>query len=103
MDSHVLVPLLEPVVFLDVVEVIPADDDGPGHLHLGDGSGQDAPTDRAVAGEGTLLVNERSIDLNRHKNQRVGNDISQIMALVDIRSNKVGKFYITYGVFLEPL
>ena len=92
MDSHVLVPLLEPVVFLDVVEVIPADDDGPGHLHLGDGSGQDAATDRAVTGEGTLLVNERSIDLNRHKNQRVGNDISQILALVDIRSNKLGKF-----------
>ncbi len=56
MDAHVLVPLLEPVVLLDVVQVVPPDDTGPVHLQLGDDSGQDAATDVHVAGEWTLLV-----------------------------------------------
>ena len=56
MNGHVLVPLLEPVVFPNVVEVIASDDDGPVHLHFGDDSGQDTATDMDVAGEGALLV-----------------------------------------------
>lgn len=35
MDRHVLVPLLEPVVLADVMQVVSPDDDGPLHLHLG--------------------------------------------------------------------
>ena len=46
-----------PVVFLDVVQVIPADNSGPVHLQLGDDSGQDTATNGDLAGEGTLLVN----------------------------------------------
>ena len=68
MDSHVLVTFLEPVVLLDVVEVVPPDDDCPLHLHLGDGAGQDAATDRHVAGEGALLVDERSVNLPKYTN-----------------------------------
>ena len=56
MHGHVLVPLLEPVVLLDVVKVIAPDDHGLVHLHLGDDSGQDAATDRHLADEGALLV-----------------------------------------------
>lgn len=33
---HVLVALLKAVVLADVVQVVPADDDGALHLHLGD-------------------------------------------------------------------
>ena len=56
MHGHVLVPLLEPVVLLDVVKVIAPDDHGLVHLHLGDDSGQDAAADRHLADEGALLV-----------------------------------------------
>merc|ERR1719229_236681 len=55
-NGHVLVSLLETVVFLDVVKVIPPDDDGSVHLHLGDDAGQDTSTNPHVAGEGALLV-----------------------------------------------
>ena len=56
MHRHVLVPLLEPVVLLDVVEVIAPDDHGPVHLHLGDDPGEDSATDGDLADEGALLV-----------------------------------------------
>jgi hypothetical protein len=32
---HILVALLEAIVLSDVVQVVPADDNGPLHLHLG--------------------------------------------------------------------
>lgn len=56
MDAHVSVPLLEPVVLLDVVEVVASDDDGPLHLHLDHQSAQDATSDADVAGEGAFFV-----------------------------------------------
>merc|ERR1719361_1982351 len=46
-----LVPLLEPVVLLDVVQVIPPDGAGPVHLQSGDDAGQDPAPDADVAGE----------------------------------------------------
>ena len=46
MDRHVPVSLLEPVVLLHVVEIVTSHNDGPVHLHLGDDTGQDSPTDR---------------------------------------------------------
>ena len=68
MDRHVPVPLLETVVFLHVVEIIPADDNGLVHLHLGDDSGEDAATDGDIAGEGTLLVDVMTLtSLNERK------------------------------------
>lgn len=57
MDRHVPVSLLKPVVFRQVVEVVAADHDGALHLHLLHDSGEDAATDRHVAGERALLVN----------------------------------------------
>lgn len=57
MCGDVLVPLLEPTVLADVVEVVPADDDGTLHLSRRDDlTLQDTSTNRHVAGEGTLLV-----------------------------------------------
>ncbi len=56
MHRHVLMPLLEPVILLDVVQVVPPDDAGPVHLQLRNDSGQDAPADRDLAGERALLV-----------------------------------------------
>ena len=73
MDRHVLVSLLEPVVLLDVVEIVASHYNRPVHLHLGDDSCQDSSADRNLnifrttqsfphrlshlASEGTLLVN----------------------------------------------
>merc|ERR1712212_559357 len=56
-DRDVLVPLLKPVVFLDIVKVIPPDDGGPVHLQLGHHTGEDTATDGPLSGEGTLFVN----------------------------------------------
>ena len=46
MDRHVLVSLLEPVVLLDVVEIVASHYNRPVHLHLGDDSSQDSSADR---------------------------------------------------------
>ena len=43
-------------VFGDAMEVVSADDDGAGHLRGDNATGQDAATDRDIAGEGALLV-----------------------------------------------
>ena len=48
--------LLETVVFLDVVEVVPSNDDGPFHLHVLDNSCQDSSTDTHIASERAFLV-----------------------------------------------
>ena len=57
MCRDVLVPLLEPTVLADVVEVVPADDDGTLHLTGRDDlSLQDTATDGDVSSEGALLV-----------------------------------------------
>ena len=46
-----------PVVFLDIVKVIPPDDGGPVHLQLGDHTGEDTATD------GNLQQKEMRIEI----------------------------------------
>jgi len=58
----ILVPLLETTVLLDVVKVVPADDNSALHLGGGNKSLQDLTTDGDVASEGALLVNVVSLD-----------------------------------------
>lgn len=60
--GKVLVTLLETTVLGDVVEVVPADDDGVLHLGGDDDALQDAATDGDVAGEGALLVDVVALD-----------------------------------------
>jgi len=43
------------------VQVIPADNDCPRHFRRDDFAGQDSPTNRDIAGEGTLLVCARHL------------------------------------------
>ena len=43
-------------VFRDVMEVVPPDNDGAGHLRRNDAAGQDTTANGNVAGEGALLV-----------------------------------------------
>ena len=62
MSVDVLVTLLETTVLLDVVEVIPTNDNGALHLRGDDKPLQDLTTDGDVSGEGTLLVNVISLD-----------------------------------------
>ena len=57
MNGHVLVSLFKSVVLLDVMQVIPPDDNGSAHLHLSDDTGEDTAADGHFADEGAFLVN----------------------------------------------
>jgi len=50
------VALLISAVLGNEVEVFAADDESSVHFGRDNGSGEDSPTDRNLAGEGTLLV-----------------------------------------------
>ena len=62
MGSEVLVTFFVTLVFLDVVKVITADDDGALHLRGLDDALEDAATDVDITSEGAFLVNVRSAD-----------------------------------------
>jgi len=55
---NLLVSLFVSVVLLVELEVLTTDCDGVGHLHGGNGASQDTATNRDVAGEWALLVDE---------------------------------------------
>ena len=59
---HVLVTLLKVIVLSDVMKIVPADDNGPLHLHLGHDTGQDPTSDGDVASEWAFLVNVGALD-----------------------------------------
>lgn len=48
--------LLETVVFTNVMKIIPANHNGPLHLHFLDNSSENAPSDRHIASEGAFFV-----------------------------------------------
>ena len=62
MGVNILMTLLETTVLLDVVEVIPTNNDCALHLRGDDESLQDLTADGNVPGEGTLLVDVVSLD-----------------------------------------
>jgi len=62
MGVDVLMTLLETTVLLDVVKVIPADDNGTLHLGGDDESLKDLSADGNISGEGALLVDVVSLD-----------------------------------------
>lgn len=62
MDGDVNVSLLVAVVLGDVVQIIPAHDNGALHLGRNDYGLENSATDADVAGEGALLVNIVSFD-----------------------------------------
>jgi hypothetical protein len=62
MNRHIAVPLLETVVFANVVQVVTSDDEGALHLQLLDDTSQNAASDGNIAGEGALLVNVASLN-----------------------------------------
>lgn len=61
MNGHVAMSLFESVIFSNVVQIIPANDDGSLHFHLGHHTRQDPTPDGDVPCEGTLFVNVGSI------------------------------------------
>ena len=63
MDRHVLVSLLEPVVLLDVVEIVASHHNGPVHLHLGDDSGQDTTADGNLNNISVKFLIHEELDL----------------------------------------
>lgn len=56
-DRHVLMSLLKTVVLADVMQVVPSDDDGPLHLHLGHHTRKNPASDGHVSSEGAFLIN----------------------------------------------
>ena len=54
--------LLKAVVFLDVMQVIPPDDDCSLHLSAGHYPGQNPTTDAHISCEGALLINVGALD-----------------------------------------
>ena len=62
MTGKVFVSLLEALVFPDVVEVVPANDNRPFHLHTLHNTRQDPTTNGDIASEWALLVNIGSLD-----------------------------------------
>ena len=54
--GKVLVPLLEPTVFLDVVQVVSPDNNGPLHFGRNDQTLEDPSTDGNISREGALLI-----------------------------------------------
>ena len=59
---HVLVTLLKAIVLSDVMEIVPADDDGPLHLHLHHDTRQDPTLDGDITSEGAFLVYVGALD-----------------------------------------
>lgn len=59
---HVLVTLLKSIVFPDVMEIVPADDNGPLHLHLCHHTRQDPTSDGDISSEGAFLVYVGALD-----------------------------------------
>ena len=62
MGVNVAVAFLVPVVLGDIVEVVPADDDGALHLGRQDDALQDTSADGHVAGEGAFLIDVGALD-----------------------------------------
>ena len=48
--------LLKAIVLSDVMEIVPADDNGPLHLHLGHNTRQNPTSDGDISSEGAFLV-----------------------------------------------
>ena len=57
MHRHVTMSLLKTVVFLDIVQVVTSDDNGPLHLHFLNNSSEDATTNGNITSEWALFVN----------------------------------------------
>lgn len=61
-NAHVLVPLLETIVFLNEMQEVTTNDDGSLHLHLTHDTGEDSTTDCDHASEGAFFVDVVSVD-----------------------------------------
>ena len=61
MNREILVPLLKPVVLLDMMQVVPPDHNSAVHFHTFHNAGQNTSTDVNSSGKRTLLVNVSSL------------------------------------------
>jgi len=60
--GNISMAFLEPVVLLNVVQIIPSDDDGPLHFGGLDDAFQNAASNMDIAGERALLIHVHTID-----------------------------------------
>jgi len=61
MDRHIPVPFLEPIVFLNIMQIVPSDDNCSLHLHFLHHARQNPTSNGYVASEWTLLVEVSAI------------------------------------------
>ena len=59
---HVLVTLLKAIVLSDVMEIVPADDNGPLHLHLHHNTNQELTSDGDITSVGAFSVYVGALD-----------------------------------------
>jgi len=60
--GNISMAFLEPVVFLNVVQIIPSDDDSPLHFGGLDDAFQNAASNMDIAGERALLIHIHTVD-----------------------------------------
>ena len=71
MGGKVLMSLFKSVVLLDVMKIIPSDNNCSLHLHTLYGTSQDSPSNTDIASKGTFLVYVCAINgLERHKRMK---------------------------------
>ena len=66
MNRYILVALFETIVFLDIVQVIPSNNDSSVHFHLCNDSSKDATTNGHFASKRALLVYVVSLSSLNH-------------------------------------
>lgn len=62
MGRKILVPLLKSVVLLDVMQIVPSDDNCAFHFHARNNACQNTATNAYIACEGAFLVDVGSLD-----------------------------------------
>lgn len=62
MNRHVLMTLLETIVFTNIMQIITTDDNGTLHLLLHHNTSQDSTTNGDIASKWALLINVIAID-----------------------------------------
>lgn len=104
MDSHVLMPLLISGVLGNVVKVFPPNNNGPGHFGRNHSASEDSTSDGDLSGEGTFLVNVRSIDgFGRSLEAETNILVPPSIFRGDLFASRLDLGVLKYGLFLESL
>ena len=89
MDRHIFMSFFKSVVFFNIVQIISSDNYCPLHLHLGNNTCQDTPSDTHVTSKRAFSVN--IVSFLCLKNEELWNSVLQIR-----RGNRENKGIISH-------